>query len=118
MKIKLFKISVILSFFLAVLSSCSNEDFIDNYDRSSIENSKESLDKTIDPYLMIVVLRSPGPYKLSVIKLVRELTIYTGSKEAKALVDSAPSTLAITPIYNAYQMKWEFEQVGAEIELK
>ena len=30
MKIKLFKISVILSFFLAVLSSCSNEDFIDN----------------------------------------------------------------------------------------
>ena len=44
MKIKLFKISVILSFFLAVLSSCSNEDFIDNYDRSSIENSKESLD--------------------------------------------------------------------------
>ena len=61
MKIKLFKISVILSFFLAVLSSCSNEDFIDNYDRSSIENSKESLDKTIDPYLMIVVLRSPGP---------------------------------------------------------
>ena len=111
MKIKLFKISVILSFFLAVLSSCSNEDFIDNYDRSSI-------DKTIDPYLMIVVLRSPGPYKLSVIKLVRELTIYTGLKEAKALVDSAPSTLAITPIHNAYQMKWEFEQVGAEIELK
>ena len=110
MKIKLFKISVILSFFLAVLSSCSNEDFI--------ENSKESLDKTIDPYLMIVVLRSPGPYKLSVIKLVRELTIYTGLKEAKALVDSAPSTLAITPIHNAYQMKWEFEQVGAEIELK
>ena len=102
MKIKLFKISVILSFFLAVLSSCSNEDFIDNYDRSSIENSKESLDKTIDPYLMIV----------------RELTIYTGLKEAKALVDSAPSTLAITPIHNAYQMKWEFEQVGAEIELK
>jgi len=86
MKIKLFKISVILSFFLAVLSSCSNEDFIDNYDRSSIENSKESLDKTIDPYLMIVVLRSPGPYKLSVIKLVRELTIYTGLKEAKALL--------------------------------
>ena len=118
MKIKLFKISVILSFFLAVLSSCSNEDFIDNYDRSSIENSKESLDKTIDPYLMIVVLRSPGPYKLSVIKLVRELTIYTGLKEAKAFVDSAPSTLAITPIHNAYQMKWEFEQVGAEIELK
>ena len=118
MKIKLFKISVILSFFLAVLSSCSNEDLIDNYDRSSIENSKESLDKTIDPYLMIVVLRSPGPYKLSVIKLVRELTIYTGLKEAKALVDSAPSTLAITPIHNAYQMKWEFEQVGAEIELK
>lgn len=118
MKIKLFKISVILSFFLAVLSSCSNEDFIDNCDRSSIENSKESLDKTIDPYLMVVVLISPGPNKLSVIQLVKKLTIYTGLKEAKALVDSAPSTLAITSIDNAYRMKWEFEQVGAEIKLE
>ena len=66
-----------------------------------------------------VVLKEIGPKKLNVIKVVRELKTGLGLKEAKELVDSAPSTLfeAVSK-ENAEEYKKKFEEVGAVIEIK
>jgi large subunit ribosomal protein L7/L12 len=65
-----------------------------------------------------VVLEGIGDKKIQVIKVVRELT-GLGLKEAKELVDSAPSTVkesATKP--EAEEMKAKLEEVGATIVLK
>ena len=66
-----------------------------------------------------VVLKSAGAKKLNVIKIIREVKPGLGLKEAKALADEAPSTLAegITK-EAAEEMKKKFEEAGAEIEIK
>ena len=66
-----------------------------------------------------VVLKAAGAKKLNVIKIVREVKPGLGLKEAKELVDGAPSTLAegITK-EAAEEMKKKFEEAGAEIEIK
>ena len=65
-----------------------------------------------------VVLASFGEKKITVIKVVRELT-GLGLKEAKDLVDSAPGTIkeAATK-QEAEEMKSKLEGVGAAIALK
>jgi large subunit ribosomal protein L7/L12 len=65
-----------------------------------------------------VVLKSAGANKLQVVKAVKELT-GLNLKEAKDLVDSAPSELkqGITKD-EADALKKHLEEVGAEIELK
>ncbi len=65
-----------------------------------------------------VVLVSPGAKKLEVIKVVKNIT-GQGLKEAKALVDGAPSTLkeAVSK-EDAEAMKTQLEDAGAEVELK
>jgi len=65
-----------------------------------------------------VVLKSAGPEKIKVIKVVRELT-GLGLKEAKALVDGAPKTLkeAVSKD-DAEAMKAKLEEVKAEVEIK
>ena len=65
-----------------------------------------------------VVLKSAGPEKIKVIKVVREVT-GLGLKEAKALVDGAPKTLkeAVSKD-DAEAMKAKLEEVKAEVELK
>ncbi len=65
-----------------------------------------------------VVLKSAGPEKIKVIKVVRELT-GLGLKEAKALVDGAPNTLkeAVSKD-DAEAMKAKLEEVKAEVEIK
>ncbi len=65
-----------------------------------------------------VVLVSPGAKKLEVIKVVKGIT-GQGLKEAKALVDGAPSTLkeAVSK-EDAEAMKTQLEDAGAEVELK
>ena len=57
--------------------------------------------------------------KVAIIKAVREVVPGLGLKEAKALADEAPSTLAegITK-EAAEEMKKKFEEAGAEIEIK
>jgi len=65
-----------------------------------------------------VVLAGVGDKKIQVIKVVRELT-GLGLKEAKEVVDSAPSTVkeaASKP--EAAEMKAKLEDVGATVELK
>jgi len=65
-----------------------------------------------------VVLKAAGGEKLKVIKLVRELT-GLGLKEAKELVDGAPSVVKEgVAKADAEALKAQLEEVGAEVELK
>ena len=66
-----------------------------------------------------VVLKEAGAQKLKVIKVVREVKPGLGLKEAKELVDGAPSTLAEGISKEAAEeLKKKLEEVGAEIEIK
>ena len=65
-----------------------------------------------------VVLKSAGAQKLQVVKAVKE-ACGLGLKEAKELVDGAPSTLKEgMPKADAEALKKTLEEAGAEIELK
>lgn len=65
-----------------------------------------------------VVLSAVGANKIAVIKAVREAT-GLGLKEAKALVDGAPSTVKeAVPTADAEALKAKLEEAGATIELK
>jgi len=65
-----------------------------------------------------VVLNGPGEKKVNVIKVVRELT-GLGLKEAKEMVDSAPSTVkeAVSK-EDAEAAQKKLEEAGASVELK
>lgn len=65
-----------------------------------------------------VILKAAGPSKLAVVKLVKELT-GLGLKEAKDVVDSAPSPVkeGVTK-EEAEGLKKALEEAGAEVELK
>lgn len=66
-----------------------------------------------------VVLKEAGAKKLNVIKVVREVKSGLGLKEAKDLVDNAPSTLFEGVSKEAAEeYKKKFEDVGAVIEIK
>jgi len=66
-----------------------------------------------------VVLKSAGSQKIQVIKTVRQLVSGLGLKEAKELVDGAPSTIKEAVSKDeAEQIKAELEKAGAEVELK
>ncbi|MDY6981452.1 MAG: 50S ribosomal protein L7/L12 [Pseudomonadota bacterium] len=65
-----------------------------------------------------VVLASAGEKKVNVIKVVRELT-GLGLKEAKDLVDGAPSTVKEgANKADAEDMKKKLEEAGAKVDLK
>ncbi len=65
-----------------------------------------------------VLLKEAGAKKIQVIKVVRELTSL-GLKEAKDLVDGAPSTVKDNvPKAEAQAMKAKLEEQGATVELK
>jgi large subunit ribosomal protein L7/L12 len=65
-----------------------------------------------------VVLKSAGAQKLQVVKTVKEQT-GLGLKEAKDLVDAAPSTIKEGLDKAAAEaLKKALEEVGAEVELK
>ncbi|MDR2763797.1 MAG: 50S ribosomal protein L7/L12 [Tannerella sp.] len=74
-----------------------------------VEEEKTSFD---------VVLKAIGTNKLAIVKLVKELT-GLGLKEAKDLVDSAPSNIkeGIAKA-EAESLKKSLEEAGAEVELK
>jgi large subunit ribosomal protein L7/L12 len=76
---------------------------------AAVEEEKTSFD---------VIFKAAGPSKLAVVKLVKELT-GLGLKEAKDLVDSAPSVLkeGVTKA-EAEGLKNSLEEAGAEVELK
>ena len=65
-----------------------------------------------------LVLKAAGGNKLAVVKAVKELT-GLGLKEAKEMVDSAPSTIKEALAKDeAEGLKKQLEEAGAEVELK
>jgi large subunit ribosomal protein L7/L12 len=65
-----------------------------------------------------IILKTVGPKKINVIKVVREVTDL-GLKEAKAVVDAAPGEVKKgVSKEEAEEVKKKFEEVGAEIEIK
>ena len=65
-----------------------------------------------------VVLKAPGGNKLAIVKLVKELT-GLGLKEAKDMVDGAPSTVKEgVSKEEAEGLKKQLTEAGAEVELK
>jgi large subunit ribosomal protein L7/L12 len=65
-----------------------------------------------------VVITAAGGSKLAVVKLVKELT-GLGLKEAKELVDNAPSNIKESVSKDeAEGLKKSLEEAGAEVELK
>ncbi len=65
-----------------------------------------------------VILKSAGGAKLQIVKLVKELT-GLGLKEAKDLVDAAPKAVKEgVSKEEAESLKAQFEEAGAEVELK
>ncbi len=65
-----------------------------------------------------IILKSVGPKKINVIKVVREVTDL-GLKEAKAVVDATPGDVKKgVSKEEADEIKKKFEEVGAEIEIK
>ena len=65
-----------------------------------------------------VIIKEVGPKKIQVIKAVRQITSL-GLKEAKDLVDSAPSTiLEVVPKETAEEVKAKLETEGAVVEIK
>ncbi len=65
-----------------------------------------------------VILKAAGGSKLAVVKLVKELT-GLGLKEAKGLVDDAPSAIKEGIAKDeAEALKSQLEEAGAEVELK
>ena len=65
-----------------------------------------------------VILKSAGGSKLAIVKLVKEMT-GVGLKEAKELVDKAPTAIKekVTK-EEAEALKAQLEESGAEVELK
>ena len=65
-----------------------------------------------------VILKSAGTAKLQVIKVVKE-ALGLGLKEAKDIVDGAPSTVKEkVSKAEAEQLKATLEEAGAEVEVK
>lgn len=64
-----------------------------------------------------VILKSSGPSKLAVVKLIKEIT-GIGLKDSKELVDSVPTTIKESINKEEAELfKKKFEEIGAEIEL-
>jgi large subunit ribosomal protein L7/L12 len=64
-----------------------------------------------------VLLKSPGGAKLQIVRLVKDLT-GLGLKEAKAVVDAAPSPIKENVSKDeAEALKKQLEEAGAEVEL-
>lgn len=65
-----------------------------------------------------VILKEVGPEKIKVIKAIREIT-GLGLKEAKAVVDGAPSNVKEdVEKAEADAIKAQLEEVGAKVEFK
>jgi len=64
-----------------------------------------------------VILKAPGANKLSIVKIVKELT-GLGLKEAKDLVDTAPKPIKEgVDKATAEELKKKLDEAGAEVEI-
>ncbi|MDD4106581.1 MAG: 50S ribosomal protein L7/L12 [Candidatus Shapirobacteria bacterium] len=65
-----------------------------------------------------VIITSGGANKIAVIKVVREFKPELGLKEAKDMVDAAPTSLGTMKKEAAADAKTKLEAAGAQVELK
>ncbi|WP_185870379.1 50S ribosomal protein L7/L12 [Blattabacterium cuenoti] len=82
-------------------------------------SKKESSSSKEEKNIFNLILKSSGNSKLSVVKLVKEIT-GKGLKESKELVDNLPNVLIKESVdkKEAENLKNKFEEIGAEVELK
>lgn len=86
-------------------------------EKSDNINEKEKTQKK-EKNIFDIFLKSSGNSKLSVVKLVKEIT-GKGLKDSKELVDNIPKILKKSVNKKeAEEIKNKFEGIGAEIELK
>ncbi|MEZ7982356.1 MAG: 50S ribosomal protein L7/L12 [Cytophagales bacterium] len=84
---------------------------------SNLSNSDAKESKKEEKTAFDLVLKAIGGSKLSIVKLVKEIT-GKGLKESKDLVDSAPKSIKNgLSKKDAEAMKLRFEDLGAEVEL-
>ena len=70
-----------------------------------------------EPSTVNVVLTSAGGNKIPVIKLVRDIT-GLGLKEAKEIADNGGTVKENVPAEEANEIKAQFEEAGATVELQ
>ena len=121
------------------MAKLTREDFISALKEMSILEIKELVDAMkeefgVDPSAVAVaaapvaaaeagpskvnvVLTAAGPNKIAVIKIVRDLT-GLGLKEAKDIADNGGNVKEGVDKAEAEQLKAQFEEAGATVELK
>ncbi|WP_185866453.1 50S ribosomal protein L7/L12 [Blattabacterium cuenoti] len=83
----------------------------------SSKKKKESSEKE-EKHIFNLILKSSGNSKLSVVKLVKEIT-GKGLKESKELVDNVPNVIKESiDKKEAEELKNKLEEIGADVELK
>ncbi|WP_341656157.1 50S ribosomal protein L7/L12 [Blattabacterium cuenoti] len=89
---------------------------VENVENTSLQKEKTS--EKEEQSIFNIILKSSGNSKLSVVKLVKEIT-GKGLKESKDIVDNIPSVLKESVNKKeAEDLKNKFEKIGAEVELK
>ena len=122
------------------MAKLTKEEFINSLNEMSILEIKELVDAMkeefgVDPSAVAVaagpavaaqeegpskvnvVLTAAGPNKIAVIKIVRDLT-GLGLKEAKDIADNGGNVKEGVDKAEAEQLKAQFEEAGATVELK
>lgn len=83
----------------------------------SSKKKEESFEKE-EKNIFNLILKSSGNSKLSVVKLVKEIT-GKGLKESKELVDNVPNVIKESiDKKEAEELKKKLEEIGADVELK
>jgi large subunit ribosomal protein L7/L12 len=81
-------------------------------------DSESTTEKDVNVDYVNVILVQSGPEKIAVIKAVREF-VDLGLKEAKTLIDNAPSTVATNMSAEvAEQLRIQLETLGAQVEFE
>lgn len=122
------------------MAKLTKEDFIKSLNEMSLLEIKELVDAMKEEYgvdpsavavaaapaaaeeaegpsTVTVTLTAAGPNKLPVIKLIKEAT-GLGLKEAKAIADNGGAVKENIPASEAEELKAQFEEAGATVEVK
>ena len=99
------------------MAKLNKEDFISALKEMSILEIKELVDAMKEEFGVDPSLTAAGPNKIAVIKIVRDIT-GLGLKEAKDIADNGGNVKEGVDKAEAEQLKAQFEEAGATVELK
>lgn len=120
MKTKLFDLLFLLCVSFAMLSSCSNEEYVIDSDENSVElidQSKQFDNEDRSTYDIILVGVQSPEYKLRVMLEIKKLFMYD-LKTAKYLVEQAPSFLGKTTTGASSWYVSRLVDAGAKVRLQ